>query len=166
MNYSDNKATSLLIKSLGENEINDILAHMDVNYSPNEDGNIITIHGYSGFFRILYNAAYLNREMSEKALQLLSMQDFPLGIVAGVPKGIRVAAKFGEIVPESKNQDIQLHEFGIVYHPKSPYIIGIMTQGRDFAAQTAIIQEISKMIYSNVDSSIRVTRPEPLRFVR
>lgn len=166
MNYSDNKATSLLIKSLGENELNDVLDRMDVNYRPNEDGNIITIHGYSGFFRILYNAAYLNREMSEKALQLLSMQDFPSGIAAGVPKGIKVAAKFGEVVPEDRNQDIQLHEFGIVYHPKNPYILGVMTQGRDFAGQSAIIQDISKMIYSSVDSSLRTTRPDRSRFVR
>lgn len=104
---------------------------------------------------ILYNAAYLNREMSEKALQLLSLQDFRLGIAAGVPKGIKVAAKFGEIVPENKSEDIQLHEFGIVYHPKGHYILGVMTRGRDFAAQAGVIRDISAMIYTEVDSSIR-----------
>lgn len=153
MKYSDNRATSLLIKPLGQNEVEDVMENMDVNYNPNEEGNSITAHGFSGFFRILYNASYLSREMSEKALQLLSMQEFPLGLSAGVPKGIKVAAKFGEVVPENKNQDIQLHEFGIVYHPKSPYIVGVITVGRDFAAQAAIIRDVSKMIYSNVDVS-------------
>jgi hypothetical protein len=128
---------------------------MDVNNNPHDDRNSMTIHGYSGFFRILYNASYLNREMSEKALQLLSLQDFPQGIAGGVPEGIKVAAKFGEIVPENNREDVQLHEFGIVYHPKSHYILGIMTQGGDFATQAELIRDISRMIYSEVDTNIR-----------
>jgi len=156
MNYSDNKATSLLFNALSAQELGYVLDNMDINNNPNEEGNSLTVHGYSGFFRILYNAAYLNRDMSEKALRLLSLQDFPLGgIAAGVPKGIRVAAKFGEFVPENRNSEIQLHEFGIVYHPKGHYILGIMTRGHDFAAQADIIREISKIIYSEVDASIR-----------
>ena len=155
MNYSDNKATSLLYKALSEKELGDVLDSMDVNNIPNEEGNSLTVHGYSGFFRILYNAAYLNRDMSEKALQLLSLQDFPEGIVAGVPKGIKVAAKFGEVVPENPGEDIQLHEFGIVYHPQNHYILGIMTRGRDFSRQAEIIRDISRMIYIEVDSNIK-----------
>jgi beta-lactamase class A len=155
MNYSDNKATSLLFKALSDAELADVLDSMDVNNNPHDDHNSTTIHGFSGFFRILYNASYLNREMSEKALQLLSLQDFPQGIAAGVPKGIAVAAKFGEIVPDDHSEDVQLHEFGIVYHPRSPYILGIMTQGGAFAQQAGIIRDISQMIYSEVDSSIR-----------
>ena len=87
MNYSDNRATSLLYKALGDEELGDVLDNMDINNNPGEEGNSLTIHGYSGFFRILYNASYLNREMSEKALRLLSLDDFPQGIAAGVPGG-------------------------------------------------------------------------------
>jgi hypothetical protein len=155
LNYSDNKATSLLFKALSERELADVLDSMDVNNNPNEDGNSLTAHGYSGFFRILYNAAYLNREMSEKALQFLSLEDFPQGIAGGVPKGIKVAAKFGEVVPENKNEDIQLHEFGIVYHPKNHYILGIMTRGHDYNGQAEILRDISRMIYSEVDSALK-----------
>lgn len=155
MNYSDNRATSILYKALSNAEVADVLDSMDVDNHPHDDHNSMTIHGYSGFFRILYNASYLNRAMSEKALQLLSLQDFPQGIAAGVPKEIKVAAKFGEIVPEGENEEIQLHEFGIVYHPKNPYILGIMTQGDNFAKQAEIIRDISRMIYSEVDTDIR-----------
>jgi beta-lactamase class A len=155
LNYSDNRATSLLYKALSDAELADVLDSMDVNNNPHDDHNSMTIHGYSGFFRILYNASYLNREMSEKALQLLSLQDFPQGIAAGVPVGIKVAAKFGEIVPENSTDEVQLHEFGIVYHPKSHYILGIMTQGGDFDKQAEIIRDISRMVYSEVDSNIR-----------
>lgn len=154
MNYSDNNATALLYEATSPAELNAVLDGMDVNNNPKDDGNSITIHGYSGFFRILYNASYLNREMSEKALYLLSLQDFPQGIAAGVPQGIPVAAKFGEIAQGRYGGDRQLHEFGIVYHPSRPYILGIMTEGVDFAGQKEVLRGISRMIYTEVDSGI------------
>ena len=39
MNYSDNKATSLLYKALSDKELGDVLDSMDVNNNPNEEGN-------------------------------------------------------------------------------------------------------------------------------
>jgi beta-lactamase class A len=151
LGYSDNNATFLLYNALSGKELDDVLDGMDTENHPNETGNSISVHGYSGFFRILYNASYLNREMSEKALELLSEEDFPQGISAGVPKGITVAAKFGEYVEKDKGGAYkQLHEFGIVYHPRSPYILGIMTRGTDFDRQAETIREISSLIYAEV----------------
>lgn len=151
INYSDNNATALLFKPLSIQELGNVLDSMNVRNNPTRDGNSVTLVGFSGFFRILFNAAFLNREMSEKALELMSLDDFPQGIASGVPPGIHVASKFGEVVPTAGDEDIQLHEFGIVYHPSSPYILGIMTMGRDFAAQEQIIRDISRMIYSEID---------------
>lgn len=153
INYSDNRATLLLYQALSEEDINDVMSSMDINNNPTQEGNSLTIHGYSGFFRILYNAAYLNRDMSEKALRLLSFQDFALGISAGVPKDVKVAAKFGEIVPQDPSEDIQLHEFGIVYHPKGHYILGVMTRGSDYSSQAAIIRDVSALIYNEIESN-------------
>lgn len=151
LNYSDNRATWLLYRNMDSNELNHVLDSMDVTSDPSDVSNATSVHGYSGFFRILYNASFLNREMSEKALQLLSLQDFPQGIAAGVPKDIPVAAKYGEKV---QGTDKQLHEFGIVYHPKGPYILGIMTRGYDLAVQTEILKSVSSMIYTEVNSNI------------
>lgn len=151
LNYSDNKAMWLLYQNLATAELNDVIDNMDVTNDPSDTTNSISAHGYSGFFRILYNAAYLNREMSEKALQLLSLQDFPQGIAAGVPKGVVVAAKFGESAEGINGEDKQLHEFGIVYHPSGPYILGIMTRGRDLELQAESIRNVSATIYAEVD---------------
>jgi beta-lactamase class A len=129
---------------------------MDITNSHDDDNNSTTVHGYSGFFRILYNASYLNRQMSEKALQLLSHEDFSQGIRAGVPKGIVVAAKFGEFESGNHGEQKQLHEFGIVYHPKGHYILGVMTQGHDFARQTEIIRDVSALVYREVDSAAMI----------
>jgi len=153
LNYSDNNATSLLFRNLKTVELNDVLDGMDITNNPHDDTNSITVHGFSGFLRILYNASYLNREMSEKALQYLSLQDFPQGISAGVPEGTLVAAKFGEHAWGEHGEEKQLHEFGIVYHPKGHYILGIMTQGKDFDRQAEIIRDVSRLIYEAVDST-------------
>ena len=154
LNYSDNNATSLLFEALDAAEINDVLDNMDVNNNPYDGNNHISVHSYSGFFRVLYNAAYLNREMSEKALYLLTLEDFPQGIASGVPTGITVAAKYGEQTSGSRGEEIQLHEFGIIYHPKGPYILGIMTSGDDLGKQAEVIRSISSMVYASAGSSI------------
>ncbi len=152
MSYSDNNATSLLYTNLKTEELNAVLDGMDTTNRPDDGNNAISVHGYSGFFRILYNASFLNREMSEKALQLLSREDFPEGITAGVPKGTVVAAKFGEFEGGVRGEEKQLHEFGIVYHPKGAYILGVMTLGSDFVRQSEIIRDISALVYREVDS--------------
>lgn len=151
MYYSDNKALWLLHSSVTPEEYNYILDNMDVANEKDDDGqDLITVHTYSGFLRILYNASFLNKEMSEKALQLMSFEDFPKGIAAGLPEGIKLASKFGEF-SETKNPGVlQLHEFGIVYHPKGPYILGILTRGYNIDKQVDIIKTISKMVYESV----------------
>lgn len=154
LSYSDNNATKLLYENLKAEELNSVLEGMDVDNRPHDDVNSITVHGYSGFFRMLYNASYLTREMSEKALELLSKEDFSQGISAGVPRGTLVAAKFGESTDGPQNERKQLHEFGIVYHPKGPYIIGIMTMGKDFDRQAKVIRDISAMVYAEVNSTV------------
>lgn len=156
MMYSDNNATAVLYKNLSHNELDAVLASMDVENHANDTTNSISVHGFSGFFRILYNASFLNRDMSEKALQLLSREDFPQGIAAGVPKGTIVAAKFGEVDGVRDGGDMQLHEFGIVYHPKGHYILGIMTEGKNYTLQAEVIRNISALIYQEVATGVPI----------
>jgi len=73
--------------------------------------------------------------------------------VAGVPKGIKVASKFGEFVDDKNPDVLQLHEFGIVYHPNGAYILGILTRGHDLAKQADILKNVSEMVYKEVNSN-------------
>jgi beta-lactamase class A len=150
LRYSDNRAMWLLYNGLDAADLADVLDGMDVSNEPDDGGNRVTAHGYSGFFRVLFNASYLNKEMSEKALELLCHEDFPRGMVAGVPAGVVVASKFGELV---RVGDVQLHEFGIVYHRKGPYILGVMTHGRDLARQAEVIRKVSALVYAELEGS-------------
>jgi beta-lactamase class A len=152
--YSDNSSFSLLSSITPAREVRAVVASMDVSGDPNAKNYTVTVKSYSGFLRILYNASFLNKEMSEKALEIMSSQEFPYGIVAGIPKGVKLASKFGEYFPEGNPYEIQLHEFGIVYHPKGPYILGVLTRGNNWKAQTEIIKSISEIVYNSVNVTI------------
>lgn len=153
LNFSDNNATRLLFEQVTQAELDQVLADLNIESGVTEEGNSISPHAYSGFFRVLYNASYLNREYSEYALRLLCEQSFPQGMAAGLPAGIPLAAKFGEFTRSTSGKELQLHEFGIIYHPRHPYVLGIMTLGSDVDAQAAVIREISRITYQSVDVS-------------
>ncbi|PKN02741.1 hypothetical protein CVU76_01755 [Candidatus Dojkabacteria bacterium HGW-Dojkabacteria-1] len=121
-------------------------------YEP-ENENTMTVKDYASFFRILYNASYLNKEMSEKALKVLSQTEYDDGLSAGIPENVKISNKFGEreykdaLIYERK----QLHDCGIIYHPTKPYLLCVMTKGSNFESLQEILKEISSSIYTKVD---------------
>lgn len=157
--YSDNKSLWLLEINLNPGEYESILQGMDVPNEQDVDGHdTITVHGYSGFLRILFNASFLDKEMSEKALKLMSYDEFPNGMAAGIPKEVRLASKFGEYSDLKTPNITQIHEFGIVYHPMGPYILGILTRGNNVEKQVEFIKTVSKIVYDSVNMQ---ARPKP-----
>jgi len=151
--YSDNNAYDLLLNHFPDDELMRIYNDLGVNISrANSDpaGNILTIRDYASFFRILYNATYLNPEMSEKALRILSGIDFKYGIKRGIPSDVITSHKFGERYYLETGEK-QLHDCGIVYKIQGPYLLCIMTRGKDFNNLSKIIGEISKITYDFTD---------------
>jgi beta-lactamase class A len=110
----------------------------------------LSVRGYASIFRILYNASYLNWESTEKLLSWLGESDFKEGLEAGIPARIRVAHKYGARLFSDDTK--QLHDCGIVYFPKNPYILCIMTRGNDWDHLSALIGKISKIVYDEVES--------------
>lgn len=147
---SDNNAVLVLLRNIKQSYLDDVFRSIGLQFKGTSDENPITVKDYAGFFRILFNASYLDREMSELALEILLGSEYKNGIVAGVPEGVNVAHKFGE--RSVNNIDIQLHDCGIVYHKDNPYIICVMTKGNDFKQQEKLISELSKYVYNEVDS--------------
>lgn len=149
--YSDNGAYELLLDNIDNMKIYQVYLDLDVDISKAQDdpnGNIISVSGYASFFRILYNASYLSKEMSEKALALLTQTEFYNGLVAGVPLNIKVAHKFGErqFLPSLEKQ---LHDCGIVYSPAKPYLLCVMSRSESFENAANFIKEVSKTIYDH-----------------
>ncbi len=113
----------------------------------------ISVRDYSAAFRILYNASFLGKASSEMLLSMMSQSSFSDGIVAGVPPEVAVANKFGEsFVDHADGTMAEFHEFGIIYHPRQPYLLGIMLMGPDQERMPAILRDLSALIFREVDS--------------
>ncbi len=153
--YSDNSAAMLLNKNVNQKRLVETFTDLGLPLPIGSSDNIFTVKQYAAFFRILFNASYLNREMSEKVLELLSKTEFSEGIVGGVPPEIQVAHKFGERNYSGKNNGKQLHDCGIVYYPEHPYLICIMTKGDSFERLDDSIKEISAFVFKNVDEQLK-----------
>ncbi|MEK7550021.1 MAG: serine hydrolase [Patescibacteria group bacterium] len=148
--YSDNQAIGLLTKMLPLTVMEDLFSMLGVGEDVLTDPEgKLTVKEYAGFFRILFNSSYLSREYSEKALALLAMTDYRDALPAGVSDKITVAHKFGEAGTE--NVERQLHDCGIVYFPDHPYLVCIMTRGKDSETLKKSIVDISKFLYDKID---------------
>jgi hypothetical protein len=58
-----------------------------------------------------------------------------------------VAHKFGEKGDETKHA---FSETGIIYANNVPYLISIMTEGKDQSKLPSVIQDISTAVYNNI----------------
>ena len=97
------------------------------------------------FFKAIFNASYLNPEYSDYAARLLSNCAFKAGFAKGFPKGTKMWHKFGEW--RYPGHDYELHESGVVYVQEVPYLLTVMTKGRDTDKQAEGIATISRAIY-------------------
>ena len=156
IDYSDNFAAMALLKYIGEEAVQKVENDLNIRIKPEytDLSNFVTVKNYAGFFRILYNASYLNPEMSQKALAYLSKAVYNEGIRKAIPDSINVAHKYGKRdihVQGSKLKTIQLHHFGLVYYPGKPFILGIMTRGSNLEQKKKIIYELSKITFDEVN---------------
>ncbi len=145
---SDNGATFTLINSLNGKDLDEIYSDFGLK-SPNSTNNYeISAKDYSLFFRILYNATYLNREYSEKALSLLSQASFKDGLVAGLPAKTVVAHKFGEHIVDQST--LELHDCGLIY-AKQSFLLCVMTRGGKVEDLERVIRDITALAYKEAE---------------
>lgn len=151
--YSDNNATRLLHNNIDSRYLQGIYSDLGIQLPTSRGIDFMSTKTYSLFLRLLYNATYINREMSEKVLKIMTARDFPKGLQAGVPEDVEVAQKFGEIeIQKDKGvvEERELHDCGVVYAKDSPYLLCVMTRGKDFDVLASEIAEISKIVYEYV----------------
>ena len=157
--FSDNDAVPLLLQTVDQKVLDEVFTDLGITIPEGVSDSLtdyMTVKTYANFFRVLNNASYLNRAMSEKALALLSQANFKSGIRAGVPSGTVVAQKFGERVfashPLDQRSEKELHDCGIVYFPEHPYLLCVMTKGKDFTKLAQSIKAISQAVYTSIQS--------------
>jgi beta-lactamase class A len=143
--YSDNDATMLLNELIDKSVFSKIFTDIglkDIDYKSSDYK--MNVADYSIFLKELYNGSYLSFKNSEECLSLLSKTEFKDGIISGLAANCVVCHKFGEGGPTSEPN---FSEGAIVYCGRTPYIISIMTKGKDMKSLPAVSAEISKKVY-------------------
>ena len=151
---SDNGAKNVLLDNIDKNSFVEVHTDLGLPNPLNPTAYTISAKQYSVLLRILYNATYLDRADSEKALEIMSKATYNQGLVAGVPQGTLVAQKFGEAIDavDPQQANIDLSDCGIVYQKTNPYILCVMTKGKTIDALTKTIATISKTVWDTVQS--------------
>jgi beta-lactamase class A len=151
---SDNGAMNTLLANIDDDYITEVYTELGLAGPEANSTYTISSKNYSLFFRILYNATYLSDVDSEKALAILSKAKFKNGLVAGLPEGTLIAHKFGEHVATNGPavSAIELHDCGIIYGAGGPYLLCVMTRGKDVQTLSSVISDISKLVHEGVSS--------------
>ncbi len=149
--YSDNNATYMLNQNVDLDAFKRMFADFGLPVPDVRDLNYqITAKDYSSFLKVIYNAGYLTTNNSEYAAELLNQCDFNDGIVKGLPSNVQIAHKFGEWGDRTNPNVHQLSESAIVYLDNSPYLITVMTKGKDVKRLPEVISNISKIAFKSI----------------
>jgi beta-lactamase class A len=144
--FSDNSAAKMVLSQLSI-EVATVFKEMGIQVRDVDGEVMVSVKSYASLFRILYNSTYLNRKYSSRALELLGNTQFNAGLPAGVPAEIPVSHKYGE---RKLGELKQFHDCGIVYAPTRPYLLCVMTRGRDFNELIRVVADVSKTVYTQV----------------
>jgi beta-lactamase class A len=145
--FSDNTAKKVLESQLSAAEINAIFSHVGVeNPYLKPTSPKISPRDYIRFFKSLYYSTFLSPKLSELALDMASDTNEESLISKEIPKEIEVSHKFG-VYDEFK----VLNDCGIIYYPKDPYFLCIMTKDLSYETSRELIQKLSKDVFEYVN---------------
>ena len=147
--YSDNNATWLLNQQMNNDIFMKVFTDLGIAKPDLTRNDIpVTAREFSYFMRVIYNASYLGIEDSDFCADLLSHSDFAQGMLSGLPKDAKVIHKFGEA---GDGTLAHFSESGIIYLNNTPYLLTVMTKGKDYKLLPSVIGDISKKVYEKMN---------------
>lgn len=148
---SDNNLYHVFRRNLTDPEIEDVLYHLGFVYPEDPATPAMSPKNYATIFRSLYYSTYLSLESAQHLLDIMSRSIHVYTLRSAIPADIPVAHKIGMYYPTNplpgKSRTF-LHEAGIVYYPKDPFLIVIMTSQMDHVDAANLIREIARMVYA------------------
>ncbi len=147
-----NASANILFDNINKKALDQVYSDLGIDFKEDKvTTDYITVKQNALFYRVLYNATYLNREDSEKALKILSQSDIGLGAAKSLPKDVPVAHRHPPIQPGAQtNTQIQRGDCGIVYYPNHPYILCVMAQAKDENYIEGFLGHVGQIIYQDV----------------
>jgi beta-lactamase class A len=166
---SSNLATNTLIELVGANTVTRTMRSLGAQrievLRGVEDGkafdkgmnNTTTARDLAIILRAIEEGRAAPAAATQEMRDILLAQEFNEKIPAGLPPGVRVAHKTGEITAHS-------HDAAIVYPPgRHPYVLVVLTRGiPDGAKASKLIADISSIVYArNSGGTSATARPSP-----
>jgi beta-lactamase class A len=152
---SSNLATNTLIALVGAEDVNRTMRSLGAQrirvLRGVEDGkafakglnNTTTARDLATILRAIQEGTAASAKATGEMREILLAQEFNEKIPAGLPPGILVAHKTGEITAHS-------HDAAIVYPPgRKPYVLVVLTRGiQDGTRSSKLIADISSIVYA------------------
>ena len=153
---SSNLATNILIERVGAPRVMDLMRETGARnirvLRGVEDGkayergmnNTTTARDLMILLRRIAERRAVSARASDEMIQILLDQKFNESIPSGLPKGVRVAHKTGDISTAN-------HDAAIVYAPgRKPYVLVVLTRGvGDERRAHRLIADISRVVYES-----------------
>jgi beta-lactamase class A len=153
---SSNLATNLLIEKLGVENIRATVHSlhadgMNVLRGVEDDkayekglNNTTTARALLVLLQAIAEGRAVDPESSRQMVAILERQKFNESIPAGLPPGIEVAHKTGEIT--------KIHHDAAIVYAKRPFVLVILTRGlEDQKASAALMADITRILYREVE---------------
>ena len=147
---TDNAAANTLFDTIDKQALGEVFSDLGIDFHEDkETQDFIALKLYSLFFRILYNSSYLNREYSERALEILIQGDNTIGLGANLPKSVPFANRWGvrTIRNDGKSQ-VELYDCGIIFFPHHPYLMCATAIGGGLAPVQDFLKELGELVYN------------------
>lgn len=157
---SSNLATNLVIEKLGVQNIRatvhalhadgmNVLRGVEDNKAFAAGmNNTTTARALLKLLTAIAQGTAVDKNASAEMVEILERQKFNEGIPAGVPVGVRVAHKTGEITKIH-------HDAAIVYAPR-PFVLVILVRGpADMKESSALMADITREIYAAAEPASR-----------
>lgn len=137
---SHNFSAMLLLEKFGRTTVNDSNISIGLLNSRFKELPYTTAFDTALIFEKLYKGEIVDKDSSSKILDILKQQTFNDGVPKFLPKNIEVAHKTGDI-------DMFKHDCGIVFSPKSDYIICVLSESESPSGALDRIALVSKSVY-------------------
>lgn len=153
---SSNLSTNTLIALAGPDQIKATLASLgihrmlvlrgvqDLKAFDKGMNNLTTARDLATLFTAIETGKAADPAATVAMKEILLAQEFNSGIPAGIPAGIRVAHKTGDLTAHN-------HDAGIVYPAgRKPYVLAVLTRGiQKQSESSALIADISRLVYAH-----------------